>query len=78
MLYCSRLAVHSTAFDADHEIKFVESIRSLKRLLHDHSVDFVEKVLVEWLVVDLYITGARSEKYASRCCFPAARTVVLY
>ena len=78
MLYGSRLPVHTTAFDENHKIKFVEGIRSLKRLLHDHSVDFVEEVLLEWLVVDLYITRTRSKEYASRCCFPAARTVVLY
>ena len=78
MLDCARLAVHTPAFDTNYEVKFVQGIRSLKRLLHDHSVDFVEKVLVDWLVIDPYITCARSEKYASRCCFPAARTVVLY
>ena len=78
MLVCSRLAMHTTAFDEDHEIKLVEGIRSLKRLLHDHPVDFVEEVLLEWLVVDFDIARTGSEKYASRCCFPAARTVVLY
>ena len=78
MLYGACLAVHSTAVDPDHEIKFLEGVRSLKRLLHDHSVDFVEEVLIEWLVVDRYISRTRSKKYASRCCFPAARTVVLY
>jgi hypothetical protein len=70
--------VHPTALDEDHQIKLVERVRSLKRLLHDHSIDFVEKVLVEWLVIDSYVTCTRSEKYAGRCCFPATRTVVLY
>jgi len=78
MLYGSCLPVHSTAVDPDDEIKFLEGIRSLKRLLHDHSVNFVEEVLLEWLVVDRYISRTRSKEYASRCCFPAARTVVLY
>ena len=78
MLHRSGLTVHTPAFYKDDKIKFVEGIRRLKRLLYDHPIDFVEKVLVEWLVVDLDITCARSENYASRCCFPAARTVVLY
>ena len=78
MLNRSRLAVHATTLDEDHKIKLVQGVRSLKRLLHDHPVNFIEEVLLEWLVVDLNVSRAGSKKYASRCCFSAARTVMLY
>ena len=40
MLDRSRLSVHAAAATWMTNIKFVESVRSLKRLLHDHSVRF--------------------------------------
>jgi hypothetical protein len=78
MLHRSRLSVHTATLNEDDEIKFFQGIRSLKRLLHDHSIDFIEEVLFEGLVIDFDVSRAGPEEYASRCCFSAARTVVLY
>ncbi len=78
MLDRSRLSVHATTLDQDDKIKLVHGVRSLKRLLHDHPVDFIEEVLFQGLVVDLNVSRTRPKEDASRCCFSAARTVMLY
>ena len=78
MLHRTGLAVHAAAVNENDDVKLVEGIGCLKRLLHDHPVDFIEEVLVEWFVINLDVASSRSKEYASRCCFPAARTVVLY
>ena len=78
MLHRARLAVHPATLHEDDEVELVEGIGSLKWLLHDHPIDLIEEVLIEWLVIDFDVARSRSKEYASRCCFPAARTVMLY
>ena len=46
MLNGARLSVLSATFNVHNHVEFVESIRSLKRLLNDHLVDFIEEILI--------------------------------
>ena len=46
VLYGSRLSVHSATMDVDKEIKLIQRVGSLQRLLHEHPVGFIEEVLL--------------------------------
>ena len=52
MLNGTGLSVHPSTSDENDEVKLVEGLRSLQRLLHQHAVSFIEKVLLEGFVVD--------------------------
>jgi len=66
MLNGTGLPMHAAAGDQNDEVKLVEGLRSLQRLLHQHAVSFIEEVLLEGFVVDGEFPGSGSQKYSSR------------
>jgi len=66
MLNSAGLPVHAATSDKNDEIKLLERLRSLQRLLHQHAVGFIEEVLFEGFVVDGEFPGSGSQKYPSR------------
>ena len=64
MLHGAGLSVHSSTTHKDDGIELIQSFRSLERLLHQHAVGFVEKVLLKGLVIDCKFSGSWSEENA--------------
>ena len=77
MLDGAGLTAHSAAANDDQNIELVQGVGSLQRLLHDHSVGFIEEILLDSLVVDRNISCSRSKEHASRRCLSAACSVML-
>jgi len=64
MLHSTGLPMHSATIHENDSIKLIQSFRSLERLLHQHAVGFVEKVLLKGLVIDCKFSGSWSEENA--------------
>jgi hypothetical protein len=58
------LAVHPATCHKDDRIELIQSFRSLERLLYQHAMGFVEKVLFEGLVINCKFSGSWSEENA--------------
>ena len=64
MLDRTSLSVHTATSDKDDRVELIQSFGSLERLLYQHAVGFVEKVLFEGLVIDCKFSASRSEENA--------------
>ena len=73
----TRLSVHSTAVNIDQNVELGQRVGSLKRLLHQHPVEFIKEVRLKRLVVNGDIACSRSQEHAGRRSFSSARSIVL-
>jgi hypothetical protein len=69
--------VHSAALDPDVNVEFVQSVGSFQWSLHEHSVSFVEEVLLQIPIVDCESACARPQDHTRRRRLAPARAEML-
>ena len=73
----SCLTGDTAALNVDKDVKLIQGFAQLKRLSDNHSMEFTEEMRLEWPPVHPDVSGSRSQKNASRGCFPPTRSVIL-
>src|ERR1051326_468163 len=77
MLHGTRLTAHSAAGDVDYDVKLTGSFCDLERLLSNHAMNAVEKILLNTFVVDGDLAGSRPQKHTGCRCLATACSVIL-